>query len=293
AARAGDLAAFDAAFFGHVSLVFQNAIRSLTLALSSGRLARRPMGGEAGQALGQISRFSASFALVADVCLATLGGGLKRKEMLSGRLADALTWMYVASASVRRFVDEGQREEHRPAFRWAIAQSLYEIEQALGGVLDNLPNRAAALALRPLVFPLGKRRRSPGDRVVAAAARSILDGGSARETLASDLTRCTRDRGGLERLERALALTIACEGGRRKLRDLVKSGVLPRAPAEVELAELARAKGLLAESEAGAVREAALAREAAIQVDAFAREELAQQRGPRAPASVRGAASKL
>ena len=131
------------------------------------------------------SRQAAAFALLADVALLTLGGGLKRREKISGRLADALAWLYLGSATLKRFHDEGRPEEDAAVMAWSCDLALYRIEDALRGVLDNLPNRFAARIARGLIFPLGARRRPPPDALGGRVARAMLDGGALRERAAS------------------------------------------------------------------------------------------------------------
>ncbi len=269
AAAAKDARALDAAFFGHVGFVVTNTVRSLLLGLTGGRLAGAPVGGEAGAALRQLTRFSAGFALISDAAMGTLGGTLKRKEHVTGRLADALAWMYVATAATNRFVAENRPERDRPLYRWAIHESFWNVQEALRGVLDNLPARAAAIALRPIVFPLGARHRPPSDRVVAAAARALLDGNAARIALTKSMFVPAEDDPGLGRLERALRLTLETEPLRKKLREAVKSGALARGD-ETTLAETATAKGLLTANEHAALVSAIRARDEAIAVDDYA-----------------------
>lgn len=268
AARTKDLAAFDENFFAHVGYVAQNSVRSLVLGLSNGAFASAPIGGEPGRVLKQLTRYSSSFALVADACMGTLGGALKRKENISGRLADALGWMYVASATVKRYVDANQPERDRPMFQWATREALYQVQEALAGVLDNLPSRATAVMLRPVVFPLGRRLSPPSDRLCGKVARSILDGGEARLALTPDVTTPKAGTPGLAALENALALTVASQKTRDKLRDAVKAGTLARA-SELDLVAPALAKKVITDDEARALRAAAEARDDAIQVDAF------------------------
>src|SRR5690606_11010887 len=127
AVAAGDLAAFDRALWGHVGFVASNAVRALLLGATGGRLARVPLGGAAGDALRRLSRWSAAFALVSDAAMGTLGAQLKRREKITGRLADALAWMYLGAAAVKRFVDDGRPEAELPFVRWAIEQAELEI----------------------------------------------------------------------------------------------------------------------------------------------------------------------
>jgi acyl-CoA dehydrogenase len=284
AAAKRDVAELDAAFFGHVGFVFTNIARSLVLALTNGAFASVPRGGETGRALKRITRWSASFALVSDVAMGTLGGTLKRKEKITGRLADALAWMYVASAATKRFVDDGEPERDRALWRWTVAEAAYNVKEALRGVLDNLPNRLAANVIRPFVFPLGARAKPPGDRLSAACARSILEGGAARESLTRDMYVPSHDEPGLGRLEKALALTLAAEPARKKLREAVKARTLPREDEE-SLARLAREKNVLDAREAELVLAAARARDEAIQVDDFAPESLGKSEACREEAA--------
>jgi acyl-CoA dehydrogenase len=268
--------AFDDAFFGHVDFVFTNVGRSLVLALTGGAFARVPVGGKAGAVLKKLTRFSASFALLGDAAMGTLGGSLKRKEKVTGRLADALAWMYIASASVNRFVASGQKVDSA-LFEWATTEALYETQEALRGVLDNLPNRAVATLLRPFVFPLGARLRPPRDRLTAACARSLLDGAESRLRLTSDMFVPDGDDPALGRLERAMQLTLSVEPLRKKLRDAQKAKILPREP-ELSILDEAVGKNVLTGAEKERVLEAARARDDAIQVDDYAPDEYRMQR---------------
>ena len=56
----------------------------------------------------QLNWMSAAFALCADAAMMTLGGSLKRRERLSARLGDVLSELYLASAVLKRFEDEGR-----------------------------------------------------------------------------------------------------------------------------------------------------------------------------------------
>jgi acyl-CoA dehydrogenase len=171
AATSGDLRGFDRALCGHLNHVMVSAARAFLSGISDGRFGRAPGDRTTRRMFAQLSRMSAAFALVSDVALATLGARLKRREKISGRLADALAWLYLGSATLKRYHDEGMPAASIPLVRFACEYSLYEIQKALEGVLYNLPNRPAAWIVRPFVFPLGRRYRSPSDTVGADEAR--------------------------------------------------------------------------------------------------------------------------
>jgi acyl-CoA dehydrogenase len=268
AAAAGDVERFDRAFFGHLAHVARNGARAFVLALTGGRLARAGERGAVGEGIGAFTRMSAAFALVSDAAMVTLGGSLKRREKLTGRLADALAWLYLGSASLKRFADEGRRERHLPFVRWSTRHALERIQTALVGVLDNLPNRPVAWALRLLVFPLGARLRGPDDALGAAVARELLEDREARSDLTRDIFVPPEGEVGLGRLEAALDRAVEALPVEAKLRDAVRAGRLDRAPGD-ELADRGLAAGIIDAAEREKLRRADAARDEAIAVDAW------------------------
>ena len=73
-----------------------------------------PVDGPAAPYFRKMNWASASFAFFADLALGSLGGRLKRKEKLTGRFADLLSWMYLGTAVLIRFEKEGRPEEQEP-----------------------------------------------------------------------------------------------------------------------------------------------------------------------------------
>ncbi|HXI02633.1 MAG TPA: acyl-CoA dehydrogenase, partial [Candidatus Saccharimonadales bacterium] len=181
AVEARDVRRFDRAFFGHAGAFFSNATRALVLGLTGGRMAGGGVDPRVRSYAGRLSRMSAAFAVVADTAMATLGGALKRKEKITGRLADALAWLYLGTAALKRFHDEGCRASDLPYVRWASHLAIHRIQQALLGTLDNLPGRFVSRLLRPVIFPRGALSRPPSDGLGGSVARGLLDGGEARE----------------------------------------------------------------------------------------------------------------
>jgi acyl-CoA dehydrogenase len=263
-----DVARFDRAFFGHVGHVVATAVRSLLLGLTNGRLVRPPTTGDVRRFFGQFTRMSSAFALVSDAAMATLGGKLKRREKISGRLADALAWMYLGSAALKRYLDAGRPECDRPFLEWSSRHALHQIQTALVGILENLPNRPAAWALRPLVFPLGVRYRPPSDKLGAAVARGLLEDRQAWVTFTSDIYTPPRDEPGLGSLEHALDHAVAALAVETKIRDAVRAGRLDKAPGDM-LLDLAVAARIITDEERQQVLDADVIRDEVIQVDAF------------------------
>jgi len=274
-----DLEGFDRAFFGHLGFVATTASRALLLGLTGGRLdAAAPGRGFTRRACQRLGRASAGFALVSEAAMATLGGQLKRREKLTGRLADALAWLYLGSAVVKRFHDDGEPEGDRAFAEWGVRHALAEIDRALDGVLRNLPARPVAWALRAFVFPLGRRERGPDDALGSAVVRSLLDDEAARDRLTAGIFRPPPEEVGLGRLEAALAAARPALAVEAKIRRAVTDGRLDRAPGDA-LAAAAHAAGIVSDSELAQLAAADQAREEAIRVDAFSPEAFTELRG--------------
>ena len=224
AVATGDLHRFDRAFFGHVNFACRNLIRVTIDRVSGWRLIKRPADGPSGPYFTQLSRFSAAFALISDVALAVYGGSLKRREMVSGRLADALSWLYLASTTLKRFHDDGQQPRDAAVMRWALDFALQRINEALRGVIDNLPNRALSVTLGWIVFGLGGRRRAPSDRLSGTVARAVLNGSPLRDHLTRDIFIPPAQEEGLGRLEATLRQVVAAQPIRTKFRESARAG---------------------------------------------------------------------
>jgi acyl-CoA dehydrogenase len=263
-----DLVAFDRAIFGHVNLFVTRAVRAKLLAWSGARLAGVPRTADTARYYQHLSRFSAAFTIVSDVAMGTLGGSLKRREKLSGRLADALAWLYLASAALKRYHDGPKTRANHALARWSAETSLYRIQEALVGVLDNLPARPAAWLLRCAIFPLGARFRPPSDRLGAEVARDILEDRDARRTLTADVFVPPPGEPGLGALEAALDKAVRALPIETKLRDAVRAGRLDRAPGYL-LDDTGVAAGVISGDEYDLLNDARDARDEVIAVDAF------------------------
>lgn len=269
---------FDDALFGHISFALSNAARSLVFGLSNGRGIPVPGCGETRRYYQQLTRFSAAFALSADMAMALLGGSLKRREKISARLGDVLSLLYLCSATLKRFEDDGRPAEDLPLLHWAIQDALYGIQQALNGVMQNFPNVLLCWLLRVLIFPLGLRLSPPSDQLGHEIATLLMQPGAARDRLTAGMFVPGDEADAVGALEAALASTLQCEPLQAKLEEARKAGKLTGLEELLRISE-AREKGIInAEQALQLERDYALRRKV-IMVDDFAPEEL---RGGRA-----------
>jgi acyl-CoA dehydrogenase len=181
------MADFDDAMSEHIKYVIANKIRSFVYGLSRGRLARGTGHGVIKKYSRQIEHMSASYAWLADITLMILGGGLKRKEMLSGRFADALGNLYLASSALKRFKDNGEDVKETPLLEWACQYALYQVQQALDGILRNFPMPYVGGLLRVAIFPTGRYLQMPDDRLNQAVAEILQQPGEVRDRLTEDM----------------------------------------------------------------------------------------------------------
>ncbi len=268
-----DLENFDKALFGHIGFTISNASRALFLALTRSKLAGSPSQGSDKRYYQQLTRMSAAFAFVADISMLVLGGTLKRRERLSGRLADVLSQLYLASAVLKRYHDDGRHAGDQALMQWACEDCLYQIQESLNEFLRNFPHRPAAYLMRAIVFPLGLRYRVPKDSLEHRVAQIILAPSDARDRLTEGVYLPSNENDQLARLDDALIKVIAAEPVERKLRDLLKKGEID-ASSKGEQATQALEKRLIEQEEAEKVWAAADARWKVIQVNDFSDEEL-------------------
>jgi acyl-CoA dehydrogenase len=260
--RAKGLDAFDTAFWKHVGHSFATLFRAWGRSWTGGAFAPAPDAGDATGFYRQLSRYSSAFALCADMALLTLGGALKRKEMLSARFGDILSELYLLSAALKRWEEEGRQPADYPALEWCMASGFRTIENRLAEICANLPNRFVGMLLKFVVQPFGARVLGPSDRTVHQCAELVLEPSAARDRLTPDIAHVEDDRG-LARLEKAFLLVAASEEVARKLR-----------AARLHVWQEAVKKGVITQSEGERL---AAAREAAakvIEVDDFAPEAL-------------------
>ncbi|MGL6040589.1 MAG: DUF1974 domain-containing protein, partial [Deefgea sp.] len=227
-----------------------------------------PVAGPTAQNYRDIVRFSSAFAFLADTGMATLGGSLKFKEKLSARLGDMLSNLYIATAALKKFHDDGQPKEDRPLVRWAVETALYDCQEAMHGFLANHPNRAIAWFARRVVFPCGMTLAQPADRVGTRIARNLMEPSTSRDRLVQFMYRSKDETDSVGVLEYALKAVIATEGIESKLRRAQRDGQLKSITAKARLQE-ALSLGLITDDEHAEIVRARRLKREVIMVDDF------------------------
>jgi len=267
------LAAFDSALFGHIGYALSNAARALVLGLTAAKWADTPTRGPTRRYYQHIGRFSAAFALVSDTAMLTLGGALKKREMLSARLGDILSNLYLASMVLKHFENQGRREADLPLVEWSCRFLLYRAQEQLHGFLRNFPVRPVAWLLRLVVFPRGRGFSSPRDRLSRRIVEGVIGPGEMRDRLCEGVYRTVEPGNALGLLQEAMELSIEVAPLEKKLRKGVKEGRVRALDFAGQLEE-GVAAGIITVEEAGQLRAADEKVMALIHVDDFAPEEL-------------------
>lgn len=269
------LKAFDEALFGHLSFVLANLVRGPAHALTGGRLIKRPAGAASQLTTyyRQATRLSVALALTSDISLGVLGGALKRKESITGRLGDVLSQLYILSSILKRYEDDGRPQSDLPLLRLAAEDALQRAGEAFSETLKNYPNKTAARVIRALTFPAGVPSVKPSDRLLGQVAELVQMPGEARDRLlkGSYVPRPEVDK--LAYGELAFQLLPEIRSIEARLKPKVRQGVLPPMPlAEEAFAgwrAQAEALGLISVEESRILARYVTYADYAIQVDDF------------------------
>lgn len=265
------LQAFDKALFGHIGFVIANLSRSIWLGLTSARLSSAPFSGQTKRYYQHMNRFSANLALLSDLAMATLGGELKRKERISARLGDMLSQLYLISATLKRFHDEGQQQSDLPLMQWAVEDALFKLQTAQDELLQNFP-LGLGYALRVIMLPFGRPVKRPSDKLDHQVARIMQTPGAARDRMGYGqyLTPTANNAIGIQ--EQTLLDILACE----PLYDRVCEAVGKKLPFMWldQIAAQGKEAGVLNDDEVALLERAEIGRLKAINVDDFAPEAL-------------------
>lgn len=220
------LVEFDRELFSHIGYSIGNAVRSMLLGLSLARFAAVPSDRKTAKYYRKLTHYSASLAFASDIAMLTLGGKLKHKEHISGRLGDVLSQLYICSAMLKRYESQGRPAADQPILAWAFHDAIYKMQTALASVVDNFPSRAVRILLAVVIFPLGRHEKQPGDRLGHKVAQLLLSPSETRDRLTGGVFISGDESNPIGLLEKALPRVIAAEPLERRLLKAQHAGEL-------------------------------------------------------------------
>lgn len=269
---------FDGIFYRHLAHTSRNGLRAFVLGLTCGLVEPVPEQGNLKPYYRHLARFSAAFSLMTDVSLLSVGGGLKARQRLSGRMADCLSHLYYATAVIKQWHEEGYAEDQRPLVEWCLQTCLQDFQQSMKSLIINFPVKALRWPLRLLVFPLGATGlNGPGDRLGTEVAVSIVNDTPLRQRVSRGCYINTDPEDSLGRVLNAYKLANDTRELRERLHDALRkrdanelSGIdMLLGHQRKELVDWAREEGVISEEECGPLLEALTALYDVIRVDAF------------------------
>ena len=269
---------FDGIFYRHLAHTTRNALRAFVLGLSKGWLESAPRQGDIQKYYRQLGRFSAAFALMTDVTLLTVGGGLKARQRLSGRMADCLVQLYYATAVIKQWHEEGYPDDQRDLVEWCLQTCLHDLQDSMREAIINFPVPALRWPLRLMVFPLGATGlNGPDDKLGAKVAATIVNDTPVRQRISRGTYINADPSDSLGRVLNAYRLANETEESRHKLHEAIRSrdedevdGIaLLMGHQRKELVDWACAQGIVKADECPKLEEALTALYDVIRVDAF------------------------
>ncbi|EKO3926007.1 acyl-CoA dehydrogenase [Vibrio metschnikovii] len=260
---------FDKLLFKHIGHAVKNTFGAFGAALTGSRFIKAEMSGPTQGYYKEMTRLSRALAVSADFAMLTLGGELKRKEMISARLGDALSFLYMGSAVLKRYEDEGRQQTDLDYVHYAMQHCLHHAAKALSDTYRNYPIKAVGGLLKGLIFPLGNHYQAPSDTLTVKIAESLMTPGAHRDRLTHlcYIGKDEDDSVGL--MEKAFLAMYSVKGLERQMNKAVKEGKVARKGPLTERLAQAKAAGVLTENEVEAILAADKLRSKAIQVDHF------------------------
>lgn len=260
---------FHDLLFGHIKHALVNGFGALGAGLTGSFFIHSPIKGATHTYYRDITRLSRALAISADVAMLTLGGELKRKEMLSARLGDVLSHLYMASAVLKRYEDDGRQQEDLNCVHYAVQYCLHQAAEALLDAYQNYPKPWLGRLLKWTIFPLGQSFAKPKDELSLAIAQSIMTPGAHRDRLTHLCYLGSQKTQSVGLLEAAFVALYEIKGLERRLHKAIKQGEIAANLSLDEQLVQAQSLGLLSLSEVEAVQQAEALRHQAIQVDHF------------------------
>ena len=264
---------FDEALFGHIGFALSNAVRSISMALTNARYTAVPAEGSTRRYYQHINRYSAAFALAADWAMLTLGGDLKKRELLSARLGDVLSATFLASMVLKHYENQGRPADDLPIVTWACRHLLYTAQEQLHSFLRNFPSRGVATMLRFLIFPRGLTYNAPSDKLGNEVAELMINPSMARERVSHGIYKTVEAGNPLGMLQNTMEMAVAAEPVEKILKRAVRDGTVT-APHPLEQIDEAVSAGILTKEQGKTLRELDDAVMELVRVDDFESHEL-------------------
>ncbi len=258
---------FDRIIFKHIGFAMCNFSRALVYGITCGKKISIPVEGIFKPYYRQLSRMSMALSIIVDVALLSIGGDLKRKENLSARLGDVLSYLYLASAVLKYFRENGQTSEDRPFAEYSLQWCLFQSQSAILGFLDNMPSPRWRWILKKTIFTWGPHYKMPSDDLAIEIANAMMKPGSQRDRLTQFcfISKDTKD--AANTMERTFISAVESENGLLKIKQAIKQSKIAADLSVDEQVNTAQELGIVTSEEVVHIKEFYQLQNEAIQVD--------------------------
>jgi len=264
-----NLPQLDRLLLSHIGYVISNVVRSGVQGLTGAHLIFAPMRGPVARYYRQLTRMSSALALLSDMCMMILGGNLKRKERISARLGDMLSQLYLASAVLKYFNDQGKPASDVDYVKWCVQTCLADMQIACDDLLHNFPITWLGKVLRWIIFPWGTAYRKPKDELSHRIVAPMLEPAELRERLTRYCYIASDSRHPIRRMEIALAEVQQIDPLWKKFQSAIRDGKIPSYATLDARLQIAVAKNVLTENEKQTLYEFLVLHQEIIRVDEF------------------------
>src|SRR3990167_6092306 len=246
-----DIKALDRVLMSHIGFFVGNLLRNIAYSLTGGRFVFATVKNKRIRCYQrQLTRMSAALALMADTSLILLGGSLKRRERISARLGDVMSQLYLASAVLKYFHDEGSPKTDVDYVCWCLQYCLSKMQIASNDFLDNFPKRWVGKLLNWIIFPFGQVYRAPRDASYKKIVLPMLFANELRDRLTRHCF-VGKDQSELSyRLDQALSQVPTVEPIIKKMHKAMQAGVVSSRHSFADRVVLATKAGVLTTDEA-------------------------------------------
>ncbi len=258
---------FDKYFVKHVIYTAKNKLKLIWHSLTCTVFCQAPSKTMYKKYYRRLSYFSIALSYCADLSMLILGGNLKRKENLSARLGDVLSFLYIGSAVLKYAHDNGEPSEARPYVEWSLDYCLYRIQHSLEYFLVNFPLQIVGRPLLWLILPPWRKFRLPKDNLGLKISNHMLHPSSLRDRL-------TEHSYPIEKLEQAWLKMVELDHLLTKINQAQKDGTIPKGLSATDKIIQAQHTKVITAEEASALHEFEAMRLDILQVDEFTPAEL-------------------
>ncbi len=258
---------FHSSFYQFFYQFISNFIRGISLSATRAWLCFTPKPfAKEHRHLQKISWISSLFSFLSDLNMIVFGGRLKTKGRLTGRLADLLSYQYMATALIWYWQKTGANKKSWTETKWGLEYCFSKIQETLEDTLKNYPHSLTRMTLIPLLYllRLNPIACKPLDHLNKKIAKKLSEDEEFRKNLCSNMYFPKDPEDQFQKLNKAYQLSLK----ENKILQEIKKETRKKITMESALKQ-----NIISPEEYKILKSAEQARKEAIQVDAFTAKE--------------------